>query len=190
MGSMIIKNNKVIYQRQNSAFSHCIIENFEFDHIFEKKYEWVHLTGITPILSNTVFQTWDHIINTSLANNIPVSIDFNHRLSLCSFKTLWSIIKPYLPKLELFVLSLNDLYTICNEENIYTSENCTLSSKLLEMCKHFKIKRAIICVKDKIDGYQTRYSIMCLNGILHKSPLKNMFLLNTSVVAMLLLDQL
>lgn len=170
IGSMYVKNNKVIYQRQHSSFYNC--KNVNLESIFKIKYNWVHLTGITPSLNDKCKAEWLNILNKSIFLNIPVSIDLNYRPTLCELPYLWNIVKPYVNKLNLFVLSKNDLKDLCILENINVNKN--IEDLMLYFCKKFEVKRLVICIKNVLlNKSQDRYSLMVCNNQLYKSSLKN-----------------
>ena len=172
IGSMYVKDNSVIYQRKHSAFSY--IKDINLENIFSIKYNWVHLTGITPSLNENCKNEWNKILNHSLFLKIPISIDLNYRPALCSLQHLWNIIKPYVSNLELFLLSVKDIKDICKLENISGLLSKDLSDIMLIFAKKLNIKRLVTCVKDVLENQsQNRYSLMIYNNKLYSSKEKN-----------------
>ena len=87
-GSMFVYQNEVIYQRKGSAFSNINFNEFDFDNLYNCKLDWLHLTGITPMLSVKTRNFWEHLIVDCLSKKIPISLDLNYRPKLGSFEYL------------------------------------------------------------------------------------------------------
>jgi len=170
-GSMYVKDNIVIYQRKHSAFSNLDIYQVEFTNVFNKNHEWVHLTGITPLLSNNARIIWKELLRVSIEKNIKVSIDFNYRPALGFINELWEMIKVYIDKIELFIISVDDLKKLCQLENIAIDEK-SIDITLLNFCNKLKIKRGVLCVKTLNESTQLRRSVMVFENTIHTSNVK------------------
>ena len=151
MGNMFIKDNQVCYDRKHSAFYNMNSMLFPLDDIFKESFDWIHLTGITPSLSNHNLNVWKSILEQGLKQNIRVSFDFNHRPSLIDFTDLWKIVKPYLPFLTIIFLSEADIKHILSIEKIQSTHS---------MIQSLNIKQIICCVKKQIDQHQLRCSVL------------------------------
>lgn len=73
--------SKVIYDRNNSAFSKISIEDFNVNNIFEG-IKWIHISGITPAINSNTFEFTKKIINLAKKNKVKISFDINWRSSL------------------------------------------------------------------------------------------------------------
>jgi 2-dehydro-3-deoxygluconokinase len=73
---------KVYYYRKNSAASYLTREDINEDYISKAKY--LHITGITPALSETCKETIYCAIEMARRNNVTVVFDPNIRLKLWS----------------------------------------------------------------------------------------------------------
>ena len=151
MGNMFIKDNKVCYDRKHSAFYNMTNMLFPLDDIFKESFDWIHLTGITPSLSNHNLNVWKSILEQGLKKNIRISFDFNHRPSLIDFSDLWKIVKPYVPFLTVIFLAKEDIKHILSIEKIQSTHS---------MIQSLNIKQLIYCVKKQMDKYQLRSSIL------------------------------
>ena len=171
IGTMYIKDNSVFYQRRHSAFSY--ISDVNLNDIFSTDYNWVHLTGITPMLSENCKSEWLKLLNKSLSLKIPISCDLNYRPALGDLTNLWNIVKPYINCFDLFLLSINDLKEICKLENIDISKK--MIDKIMSMfALKFNIKRLVICRKKILEhNSQDRNSLMIYKNELYSSKVKN-----------------
>lgn len=76
--------SEVIYDRAGSAFSELTDTMIDLDALVGG-YDLIHLTGITPALSESLQVLTLKLMKKAKEQNIPVSFDFNFR------QTLWSI---------------------------------------------------------------------------------------------------
>lgn len=75
--------SQVIYDRTGSAFSGLTDDMLDLDKLIDG-YDLIHLTGITPALSDSLQGLTLKLMKKAKEQNIPVSFDFNFR------QTLWS----------------------------------------------------------------------------------------------------
>ncbi len=83
-----MQNAKVIYDRFPSVFTESDFSGFSDDSIFEN-VTWLHISTITPALSENAFQKCFDLMKKANAQNIKVSLDLNYRASL------WQNQNPY-----------------------------------------------------------------------------------------------
>lgn len=74
------KEPKVFYYRENSAASHLSPDDIDEDYI--KKARHMHLTGITPALSDSAQNAFFRALNYAKQNGLRISFDPNLRLKL------------------------------------------------------------------------------------------------------------
>lgn len=75
--------SQVIYDRQHSAISEALSNEFDWNDIF-KDASWFHFTGITPALGDNLAEICMRACETAKEMGIPISCDLNYR------KKLWS----------------------------------------------------------------------------------------------------
>ncbi|MCM3768242.1 sugar kinase [Neobacillus niacini] len=80
-----IRPSKVYYDRKNSAFALSKVEEYDFDVIFADA-DWFHISGITPALSEELFQLSKKALKTAKAKGLTTSCDLNYRSALWSFE--------------------------------------------------------------------------------------------------------
>lgn len=80
----INRPGKVIYDRENSAFSAIDPNDFNWDEIFED-CNWFHWSGITPAISANAAQVCMQAIKVAKSKGIKISGDLNYRGNLWKY---------------------------------------------------------------------------------------------------------
>lgn len=170
-GSIYVKDNKIFYQRKNSAFSNLNVYEIEFTKIFNKEIDWLHLTGIPPLVSSNAKIIWKELLRVGIEKNIKISIDFNFKPALGFISDLWSIVKSSIDKIELFIISEDDLNNICKMEQIEIDEKSP-EKTLLTFCKKFNVKKGVLYIKRLNSDIQFCRSIMVSDNVVYSSNVK------------------
>lgn len=76
-----MQNAKVIYDRFPSVFTESDFSGFSDDEIFEE-VTWLHISTITPALSENAFRKCLDLMKKASARNVKISLDLNYRASL------------------------------------------------------------------------------------------------------------
>ncbi|WP_312992322.1 sugar kinase [Chryseobacterium flavum] len=76
-----MQNASVVYDRFPSVFTQSDFENFSDDELFSE-VKWLHISTITPALSDNAFRKCLQIMKEARTRNIMVSIDLNYRALL------------------------------------------------------------------------------------------------------------
>lgn len=76
--------SKVIYDRAHSSISQCKPGDFDWANIF-KGAKWLHITGITPALSQTCADLSLECVQQAQKAGVTVSCDFNFRGKLWNY---------------------------------------------------------------------------------------------------------
>ena len=76
--------SKVVYDRANSAIAECGPGDFDWDTVFDGA-EWLHITGITPALSQSAADLSLEACKAAKAAGVTVSCDFNFRGKLWNY---------------------------------------------------------------------------------------------------------
>src|SRR5205814_9072478 len=71
---------RVIYDRADSAFAH--IEADDVDWAYVRSARWLHLTGITPVLSDSCRRLVERALDEARRSGQAVSFDLNYRATL------------------------------------------------------------------------------------------------------------
>lgn len=128
------ENPNVYYYRKNSAATQLTIEDLDVEYIKQAKI--IHITGITPALSQSLRDIVFKILNIAKENDITVSFDPNIRLKLWSFEEA----KPIL--LDIAKLSDIVLPGISEGEMLLgTNDEKEIANRFMEMgCKIVAVK--------------------------------------------------
>lgn len=78
-----IRPSKVTYDRKHSAFTEYDFDNVDLDYLLED-FDWLHMSGITPALSESCKNFTLKILQKAREKNLTVSFDGNFR------STLWA----------------------------------------------------------------------------------------------------
>lgn len=76
--------SKVIYDRARSAISDCAPGDFDWETVF-KGAKWLHITGITPALSQSAADLSLECVKAARQMGVTVSCDFNFRGKLWKY---------------------------------------------------------------------------------------------------------
>jgi 2-dehydro-3-deoxygluconokinase len=89
----------VVYDRNNSAFSQMDFDELN-QSVFKSKFDWFHMSGITPAISKKSFETAMNLLG-ALSPETKVSIDLNFRSKLWNWleeknpEVLWGKMKSF-----------------------------------------------------------------------------------------------
>ncbi|WP_297598451.1 sugar kinase [uncultured Cetobacterium sp.] len=95
-----IRASSVIYDRKFSSFSTLNFQELDIDNIF-KDCDILHLSGITPALSENCNILMELIIKKAKSLGILISFDFNYRSKLWSLQKASKVLTSYLPYIDI-----------------------------------------------------------------------------------------
>lgn len=98
--------NRVVYDRANSAMSRMTVDDVAFDLI--GKARWLHLSGITPALSEVCRELTLAVATFARSKNIPVSFDVNYRALLWSPQQAGQTLEPILRQCDVIFSAHRD----------------------------------------------------------------------------------
>ncbi|CAE7302995.1 kdgK, partial [Symbiodinium pilosum] len=98
----------VHYQRRHSVFAQHAPQSLDWDALLSDA-SWLHLTGITPLVSTAARQSWSNALRAAEKRRVPISLDLNHRAQLGTLRELWDIVSPFCHLLEVLILSVDQL---------------------------------------------------------------------------------
>lgn len=91
-----MQNTSVVYDRFPSVFTQSDFSQFNFDEIFSE-VKWLHISTITPALSENAYQKCLDLMNEASKRNITVSLDLNYRAALWKDKNPYELISKMIP---------------------------------------------------------------------------------------------
>jgi len=161
--TVLPETKTVHYQRKHSTFAlhdPSLLSWSRFLHLEGSESKWLHLTGISPLVSASAKQSWQAAIEQAISLRIPVSLDLNHRKQLGTLEELWAVVSPYCARFEVIVLSEEQLVGLCHIHELTVVQGAEtdelyldLMSKLQEL---WRCRRVALCRKARDSGSQQR----------------------------------
>ena len=96
-----LRSSVVIYDRAPSAFTESNYDDYEWDKVFEDT-DIIYLTGITPSLTDNLFECCKKMLKEAHDRGIKVFFDINYRPTLCSTEKaneIFTSLAPYITHL-------------------------------------------------------------------------------------------
>ena len=116
---------EVFYYRDNSAASHFGVENIPYDYL--KNTKIIHLTGITPVLSQNCMSAVGAIVDFAKKYNILLSFDANIRKKLWKNNDYTEMILRLLFASDIALLGLDEAETLLKTKNPEEIIRCLIS---------------------------------------------------------------
>lgn len=120
----------VYYYRNNSAAT--FIDPNDISEEYVKNSKLIHLTGITPLLSESCFKSIEKIFNIANRYDIPISFDPNIRFKIWNNNNYSNKIKSLLLKSNIVLLGLNEANILFNTKDIETIFKLVLNNGKIE----------------------------------------------------------
>eukprot|EP00933_Yihiella_yeosuensis_P037690 TRINITY_DN31680_c0_g1_i1.p1 TRINITY_DN31680_c0_g1~~TRINITY_DN31680_c0_g1_i1.p1 ORF type:complete len:612 (-),score=93.05 TRINITY_DN31680_c0_g1_i1:78-1709(-) len=170
--TVLPEQKTVHYQRRNSVFALHDPSSLSWETLL-KSGLWLHVTGITPLISKAARTSWDNAVKRAVMAGIPLSLDLNHRKQLGSLEELWAIVSPHVQHFELVILSLEQLNGLAAFQLVGRHVQSSVDDKcgdetVLDMMRALQslwhCKRIALCRKTRDSaGVQRRWSLLtCL----------------------------
>jgi len=103
---------QVTYDRAHSCMTELKPEQLDWDSLLDTRL--LHLTGITPALSQACRKIVDEAIQQAKGRGVPVSFDVNYRQKLWSEAEAQQTLLPMIQNVELLFCSANDATRLFN----------------------------------------------------------------------------
>ncbi|REC79266.1 sugar kinase [Chryseobacterium elymi] len=97
-----MQNASVVYDRFPSVFTQSDLDTFSFDEIFTE-VKWLHISTITPALSENAYQKCLDLMKEATSRNITVSLDLNYRSALWQNRNPSDKIKALMPSVNVLM---------------------------------------------------------------------------------------
>ncbi len=78
------RSSNVIYDRDGTAFSQIRPGHLDWDEIFSTA-KWFHWSGITPALSQNLYEVTKEAVLSASKAGVPISVDLNYRSNLWKY---------------------------------------------------------------------------------------------------------
>ncbi len=103
----------VLYDRENSSFSRIKAGEFDWQNILNDT-KCLHLTGITPALSESASEATMEAIKAAKACGCKVSLDLNYRAKLWSRQQAGKTLSSMMDYVDILITTRGDTHTIFN----------------------------------------------------------------------------
>lgn len=143
-------SSEVSYARRGSAGSRLCPDDIPDGVVARARV--LHITGITPALSESARAAIWHAVDIAIAAGVPVCLDVNHRPSLWSENTARTILRELVPRCDLIFASEPEAALVVGDED--PVEAARLLTKLGP--RHAVIKRAEHGYVAMVDGQVLR----------------------------------
>ncbi|OLP91570.1 2-dehydro-3-deoxy-6-phosphogalactonate aldolase [Symbiodinium microadriaticum] len=161
--TILPEQKTVHYQRRHSVFAQQVPEELEWRNLLSDA-SWLHLTGITPLVSAAARQSWASAAHMAEQLGVPISLDLNHRPQLGTLQELWDVVSPFCRFLEVLILSVDQLHGLAEGHlKDYRREDADehYVSTMISLQQLWKCKRLALCRKESDScGVQQRWSIV------------------------------
>ena len=167
---------RVHYQRRNAVFATHDPAWLDWAQLLDAERPWLHMTGITPLISSAAQESWANAMRHAVKQGIPISLDLNHRKQLGTLDELWTAVRPHAAYLQLLILSteqleglasieLGDAHTpsTADADSHHQSQegDARILSLMATLQKRWKCRRVALCRKTRdAAGLQRRWSLM------------------------------
>ncbi|MBL4937149.1 sugar kinase [Clostridium sp. YIM B02515] len=97
-----IRPSEVIYDRKHSSICEVDPDSIDYEQLLQG-FDWLHISGITPALSENCRILTERILKSAKALGITVSFDPNFRGKLWSFDTSRDVLSEYMQYVDILV---------------------------------------------------------------------------------------
>jgi 2-dehydro-3-deoxygluconokinase len=143
---------RVIYDRADSAFAR--IDADEVDWPYIRNARWLHLTGITPVLSDSCRRLVERALDEARRAGQAVSFDLNYRATLWPADEAAASFREMLEGVRVLFVSSRDTKTLFGLDT-------SPEQQAMELAKRFKAE--VVAVTLGSDG-----AVACENGRLNR----------------------
>ncbi len=109
---------KVFYYRDNSAASYMMKDDISCELI--QQYKMVHLSGITPILSESCLELTEKIFEIARREKLKISFDPNIRKKLWKGNSYEEIIKKFVLQADIILLGIDEANVLFHTRDTQT----------------------------------------------------------------------
>lgn len=163
------RSAQVIYDRENSVFSHMHASDFDWYDILDGA-DWFHFTGITPALGGELTKSVLAACKAAKEKGITVSFDLNYREKLWSIEHARAVITELMPYVDVLIANESQAAKIFGYRDLHEDsigkqidrEECrVLAEKLAE---RFSLSKAALTMRESVSAEQNNFSALLYDG--------------------------
>lgn len=172
-----VRPSGVIYDRAGSAFAESVPADFDFDTVFTGA-DLFHVSGITPVLSESCAEITKKAILTARAHGVTISFDMNYRGKLWQqdIQEKQAVIRELLPLVDICIGNPLDAAKMCGYESEGTDyraasySECISVQAMAEMLKEYGFARLAATCRESVSASDNGWSAVMSDGTrLYKS---------------------
>ncbi len=160
------RSSQVVYDRKYSAFSQALVEDFNWDTIFEDDTKYFVFTGISPALSDNQVEIAKKAAQKAKERGITVCCDVNYRSKLWDTQKAGKIMSELLPYVDICIINeehakllfgIVPSHEFIDGDNIKEEGYIQICNQILEK---FKVKTVAITIRRTISANDNYFSAM------------------------------
>jgi len=157
--------SKVIYDRAGSSIAEAIINDFDWEKIFEG-VDWFHFTGITPALGRNVYEICMDACKAAKKQGITVSCDLNYRNKLWTKEEAKSAMTELCKYVDVCIANEEDaadVFGIVAQETDLTNGKLNhegYMSVAKQLADKFGFKKVAITLRESLSANDNGWSAM------------------------------
>jgi 2-dehydro-3-deoxygluconokinase len=135
----------VVYDRAGSTFSRIVPESVSWESAL-KSARWLHVTGISPALSDSAADATRDALQAARAMGLTVSYDVNYRMKLWDAPRAREVQEPLLQYVDVLVVSRDDARTVFDVQEVSPQDSAR------SLARRFKLATVVVTTRDEEDG--------------------------------------
>lgn len=164
------RGSNVIYDRAGSSIATADKKDFDYDKILSGA-EWLHWTGITPAISDSMADITEEFLKAAKKKNITVSCDLNYRKKLWTKEKANKVMSKLLKYVDVLISNEED----CKDVFGIEAENTDINSGIIstggyesigsQLMKKFKnIKYVAFTLRESVSASKNGWSAILTDG--------------------------
>jgi len=161
--------SKVVYDRKYTSIAKASIDDFNWDEIF-KDTSWLHITGITPALSEGMPDVCIYAVKHAKANGVKVSCDLNYRKNMWTEQQAKACMESIITDIDLLIANEEDADKVLG---IRAVETDVIAGKLSregytdvarQICSKYGVREVAITLRRSISASDNEWSALLYTG--------------------------
>lgn len=161
--------SKIVYDRKHTAIAEAGIEDFLWNEIFEDASN-LHMTGITPALSDTMPQVCLHAVKTAKEYGLTISCDLNYRKNMWTEEQAKECMEKLLPYIDIVIANEEDADKVLG---IRAKDTDVIAGKLSpegyvdvasQICEKYGVKQVGITLRKSISASDNEWGALLYVG--------------------------
>jgi len=166
-----VRPSKVVYDRSGSSIAEATAEDFDFDTIFGDA-ELFHISGITPVLSDSLAAVVKTAVVTAKRNHVTISFDMNYRAKLWDKKVeeKQKCVAEILPYVDICFGNPLDAAKMCGYSDGKTDflhasyADCIREEAMAEMLQKYNFQHLVTTCRESYSASHNGWAALMFDG--------------------------